>query len=107
VPVLGTVGHHDGGCGDRLADDALVHHLAAGLEAPAEKRVGGAADQEPPLRRHLQHLSPVLAADGERLLRVDVLAGLQRRQRDLRVDRGDRQVQHDLDLGVGEKLSGV
>jgi hypothetical protein len=95
---------HERRHGDGLADNPLVHHLAASLEPAAEKRIRRAADQESPLPRHLQHLPPVFQAYGERLLRVDVLARPKRHHRDLSVYGRDGEVEDDLDLLISEQL---
>src|SRR5215212_3381886 len=104
VPVLRAVAQHERRYGDGLAYDPLVHDLAARLEAAAQERVGGAADPQIPLGGQLEHLPPILQANSERLLGVDVLAGLQGRQRDLRMNYGDGQVEGDLDLFVGQQF---
>src|SRR5215208_4015964 len=104
VPVFGAVAEHERRYGDGFAYYPFVHDLAARLEATAEESVGGAADPEVSLSGHLEHPPPILQIHGERLLGVDVLASLQGRQRDLRVDYGDGQVEGDLDLFVGQQF---
>ena len=59
VPGLVSVPHHEGGCGDGLADPAVVDELAAGLVSAAQKGVGSSAQQQVVLKRQLQH--PVFA----------------------------------------------
>src|ERR687898_1657226 len=44
MPVLGDVAEHERRYGDGLSYDTLIHDLAAGLEAAAEKGVRGTAD---------------------------------------------------------------
>ncbi len=73
------------------------------LEAAAEERVGGAADPQPARRRVGQDRQGVVARRRERLLRVDVLAGRERRPRDVRVGHRRRQVEDDLDRRVVEE----
>src|SRR5215208_6018059 len=104
VPVLGAVAEHERRYGDGLSDDPLVHDLAACLEAAAEEGVRGAADPEISLGGHFHYPPPVLQANGERLLGVYMLAGLQSRQGDRGVDDRNRQVEDDLDLFVSQQL---
>ena len=86
------------------ADRALVDQLAAGLVRAAEEGVRRAADAQAALGRARRAASALPRSHAERLLRIDVLAGVDGAQPDLDVRRRDRQVHDDLDRRVGEQL---
>ena len=71
---------------------------------PVPSTVSGAQPTRTPAAAaasdHLRARSPI---DGERLLAVDVLAVREGGERDLGVRGGDREVEHDVDVGIGEQ----
>ena len=104
MPALVAGAHEEGGAGDRPADRAFVDQLAGGLVAAAEEGVGRAADaQTPCLAPRPAALRASGEVDAERLLRMHVLAGGDRLQADLDMGERHRQVDDDLDVGVGEQ----
>ena len=103
VPVLHAVRQHRRGARDRAADPPGIERAATGLVRRAEEGVGRAADAHAPAGGGEHQRLPLAEARGERLLRIDVLAGGD----DLPADRamGERhgEVDDDLDLVVGEQ----
>ena len=76
MPALVAGAHEEGAAGDRRADRAVVDQLARGLVAAAEEGVGRAADAQALLRGEVHHLARLGDVDAERLLGIDVLAGV-------------------------------
>ena len=71
--------------------------------ARAEERVGGAADHQAARFRLLHHLAAEVGLDGERLLREDVLAGGERRERDGGMRVGNGEVHDEVDVAAREQ----
>ncbi len=69
-----------------------------------EHRVGSHPEQQPGLAGEVDQALRRLARQADRLLGPHVLAGAQRRGRDLDVRGGQREVDDDLDVVVGEQL---
>ena len=78
--------------------------LAGGLVAAAEERIGRAADAQPLGRRQIHDLAGLGYADAERLLGMDMLAGIEHRQAHVGVGQRHRQVDHDLDVVALQEL---
>ena len=78
--------------------------LRQGLQARTEKRVGRAAHPQAALAGQGEHIVGVVARHREGLLGVGVLASTQDGAVHVGVRGGRRQVQHDLNLGVGQQL---
>ena len=76
MPVFVAGTHHESGKGDRPADQTVVDRFAGGLEARAEKGVGGAADGEFALFGLGHDGFAVVAGDGRGFFEVDVLSVL-------------------------------
>ncbi len=104
VPVLHAVAHHVRGARGDGADAAVVDELARQLVRAAEEGVGGRPDAQAPGVGDL--LQPLALVDGEDegLLGIDVLARLERHQGDAVVRVGDGEVDHHVDVRVGEEL---
>ena len=68
----------------------------------AEKGVRGATQPDAGRRRSVDEFSRLGEVDAERLFRVDMLVRGDRSQPDLDVRLGNRQVQYDLDRGIGK-----
>ena len=70
----------------------------------AEKRVGRAADAKLFLRGEIHHLAGFRDVDAERLLGMDMLAGIQNRETDVGVGERHREIDDDLDVVALEQL---
>ena len=104
MPALMARAHEEGGAADRPADRAVVDQLARGLVAAAEERVGRAADAQASCRRRPRSsLARLGDIDAERLFGMDVLAGGDRPEADLDMRFRHREVEDDLDRGIGEQ----
>jgi diguanylate cyclase (GGDEF)-like protein/PAS domain S-box-containing protein len=103
VPGFHAVAEHGGGAGDDAADPPGVERAPARLMRGAEEGVGRAADAQPLGGGDAQQRLRLVEARGERLLRVDVLAGLDDLPADRPVRHGHGEVDHGLDLGIGEE----
>ncbi len=103
VPPFRAMAGHEGHGRHRLPDPAVVDQFAAGLLAAAQEGIGRAADAHALLSGRVQDLLAFGAAHGQRLLAVDVLVRGDSRQADGRVYLGHGQVDHDLDLRVGQQ----
>ena len=104
VPPLVTGDEHERRRRHRLADGALVDELAAGLQSAAEERVRRGAEAQASRPSRLDQPLPVLERDGEGLLVVDPLAGIQRRLGDRGVGIRCGEIENDLDRRVGQQL---
>ena len=104
VPGVRAADEHRRADGERLADRTLVDQGAARLEGAAQEDVRRAADPQPELVGQSEELEALRHVDRERLLGVDVLAGLERRAGHGAVRSGRRQVEHDVDRGIGQQL---
>ena len=69
----------------------------------AEEGVRRGADAQLLLAARSISFRAILERDAERLFRIDMLAGIQRLQANRDVRLGHRQVQDDLDAGIGEE----
>ena len=108
MPVFRPVVEHPAGHADRLADGLLVEEVAAGLQPRAQKGVRGAAGTQVLRPGEGGQRRAVLAVGRQRLLAVDVLAGLEGLAADRGVRGGDRQVDDDLDLRFSQQfLDGI
>ena len=105
VPLVpGT--HEERARADDVAEPAVVDEAAARLQPPAHERVGRAAHPQARGVGDGQELAALRERRGEGLLRVDVLARLQRGEVERRVGIRGREVEHDVDLVVREQLVG-
>ncbi len=104
VPAFVTVAGHESGRRHRPADRAVIHQLSTRLKSATEKRVRRAADTHLFLLGQIEQLLAFDPRDGQRLLIVDRLAGLDGRHRYRRVGLGNRQVHHDVDAGIGNQF---
>ena len=86
------------------ADRALVDQLAGGLETAAKEGIRSTADQDTLFRSEGEQFTPLLAGRGQRLLVVDGFPGGDRLHRDIGVGERDREVHHQLDIGVGQQV---
>lgn len=107
MPGLGAAGTYEAGGADDLADQPGVDRVPRGLHGAAQESVGSRAQQASAARRGFEDGPALLDGDGERLLRVDVLSGVQRGDGGLRVELRRRDVDDDLDAVVGEKFGVV
>ena len=89
---------------ERLADRARVEHVAGGLQAAAEEGVRGAAEPDAARGGGVDDRLRVGERRGQRLLGVDVLAGRDRGEADLRVADRRREVDDDVDRRVPEQV---
>jgi hypothetical protein len=90
--------------GDRFANKARIEYLPGRLDAGTEHRVRRAAQAQTKLLGEFDHGLSLRGGETERFLREDVFTGAQGAGADLDVGGGDRQVEHRVDLGVGEEL---
>src|SRR5262245_33831697 len=88
---------------DRVAEATGVDLRPGGLERAAEKRVRRTADPDPGALSGTQDGPGLDPIGGEWLLALDVPAGLDRREADLRMNGNGRDVQDDVDGGVLEQ----
>ena len=95
MPELMAAMHHERRGGQRLADGAFVDQPLARLDARAQKRIR---------RGQLQNAPAFHAGHGERLLDVDVLARFERAKANVRVRGGNRQIDDQLHVRVGQQL---
>jgi hypothetical protein len=96
--------HHECREGNRPADQTVVDRYARRLDAGAEERIGSAPDAQPAGSRGVQHLPALVPIHPERLLGEGVLSRRKRLQRDRRVGLRDGQVEHDIDVRIGDQL---
>ena len=104
MPALRAVAGHKRHRCDRLADRAVVDQLAAGLQPAAQEGVGRAADAQPFLPRQSQGGGAVRPPRGERLLGVDMFPSGQAPTAHLGVDGRDGQVDHQVNVRIGQQL---
>ncbi len=102
MPALMAGAHEEGGAADRLADRAGVDELARGLLRAAEEGVRRGADAHALRLRRLDQLLRLGGGDAERLLAVHMLAGRDGAEADLDMGLRHREVDDDLDRGIGE-----
>ena len=77
---------------------------ARAVWVPVPSTVSGAdPTRTPGDGRGIHHPAPARQIDRERLLAVHMLAVRDGRERDVGVRGGDREVQHDVDVGIGEQ----
>ena len=87
-----------------IADRAVAHRLPHRLRRVAERVRGGAGQAQALLRGEGDELAGLLDAGGEGLLGIDVLSGQERSAVDLVVGVDAREVDDDVDLGIGEEF---
>ena len=96
--------HHERQGRDRAADRPVVHRLAGGLDAGAEKGVGRAADQEMLAFRELKHDGAIRRRQGKGFLAVGVLAGVEGGGVHLGVGLGHGKVDDNLHFRIMEQV---
>ena len=103
-PLFGTASGNDRRSGKRLSDPAVVEQFAGGLLTAAEIGIRSAADAEPFLLRQTNHLLSIFKIHSEGFFRIGVFARVERVYRDLGVNLRRRQIDDDLDIGIGKQL---
>ena len=104
VPAVWAAHEHRRGSAERDSDRAFFDQAPSRLVGAAEERVGCATEAQPALLGVGDELPALGARGGQRLLRIDVLAGSERRANERRMRLRRRQVEHQLDLGIGDQL---
>ena len=89
-----------------IANRPVVDEPAACLEATAEKRVRGATNRQAALLGESKDSFAVPIGRSQRLLGVDVLSRFERHRGQLSMDRRQRQIEDDVDVGVRDQFSG-
>ena len=103
MPTVGTADEHRRGCPERLSDRSVGDQPPARLVGAAEERVRRAAETKPLLLRGRDELPAFAAGRGKRLLGVDVLARIERGAHDSSMRLRWREIEHELDLGIGNQ----
>ena len=103
MPTLVTGTHEGGGSAHRNAEPPLVDQAAACLVPAAEEGVRRAADAQPLVARPGEQPLSVLEFHAERLLGIDVLAGVEGLKPDFDMSPGNCQVDHHFYLGIGKQ----
>ena len=104
MPALLAAADHRCGGGERLADRTFVEQRSRRLVRTPEEDVGSAAESLSPGLGEPHELRGLGPGDRERLLRVDVLPGLERRARHGHMRKRRREVEHDVDRGRGQQI---
>ena len=93
------------GCGRNwLADSAIVDDFARRLPAAAEEGIGRAANAQARRFGRADDPGAIVAADGQGLFAVDVLARCEDLQRYLGMGEGDSQVDDNVDVVARQQL---
>jgi len=98
VPALGSPRHYVAGSPDDPADLPRIDKGTGRLSRRAEEGVGGRPQSQPNAFRDFNQLSAQRGRRRQRLFGIDVLAGLERRQRDLVMSRRNCQVDDEIDV---------
>ena len=83
-----------------ITNPAIVYQFAASLNTAAQKRIGRTPHPRAFLTRQLKRLLPICAIHGQRLFAVYILPRLNRHQIHFGMRLGNRQIHHDLNLGI-------
>ena len=102
MPTLVAGTHEEGRPADRPADEPVVDTLPRRLMRTAEKSVGRRSEPQALCAGRVDELPRLGERDAERLLGMDMLAGGDGLEADLDMRLGHREVQDDLDRGVGQ-----
>ncbi len=103
MPGVRTADEHRGGCAERPSDRIPVDQAPARLVGTAEEGVRGTAETEAATLGIHDELSAFGAGRSERLLGVDVLARGEGSPHQRSVRFGRREIEHELDLGIGDE----
>ncbi|MGY2934824.1 hypothetical protein ACVWZ6_004426 [Bradyrhizobium sp. GM6.1] len=104
MPALMAGAAEERAAGHGRADRVIVDQLARGLVPTAQERIGRATDAKILLRGELHHLAGFGDVNAERLLGMNVLAGVQHRQADVGVGEWHSEIDDDLDVVSLEQL---
>src|SRR5687768_3424554 len=104
MPPLVSWPHKECGCGNRVANQALVDKLADCLVRTAKEGVRRTAHAKESFFRCFEQFRGLFDIEAERLLRVDMLSCFDHLLADCRMGSGHSQIYDDLDLRIGEKV---
>ena len=105
VPSVGAAHEHGRGRTHRCADRAFRDQLPTGLVRAGEERVGRASEAQAEPLRLRDELARFIRSRRKRLLGIDVFGGGESCGDDGRVRVGRREVENQVDFGVGDQLA--
>ena len=104
MPALVSMTHHERGGRHRRSDPSVVDQFPAGLVRPPHERVRGRSHANAFFPRFRHEPFRVVQLDGNRFLRVGVLALLHRRHAEVEMRSGDRQVENEVNVRIRNDL---
>ena len=104
VPMFVAAAHHESGGRHRRADDAVVDEFARRLQPAAQEGVGRAADAQSFGGGEFEQFLSFRSTQRQRFLAVDRLARFQRGLGHTVMRAGNREIEHDVDLRIGQQF---
>lgn len=106
MPALVASAGHVRRSADRPSDHTLSDQIETGLDSGTEKRVRSAAQKETFTFSQADELAPFGKANAQRLLDINVLAGVERGLAERVMVRRCGEVEDDLDLRIRQQIIG-
>src|SRR5258708_540541 len=104
MPAFGAMPQKESSGRDRRANCPIIDQIDAGLDATAQKGIRCIADPQLAFLSQAQKGQSLLAVKGQGFFSVDRFPGLERGETDLSVSLRNRQIEHHLDLGIGQQF---